>query len=109
MKLHKVSALAAVSILAFAACSSGGTGSAAPSGAAASGGAAASNKDKVCANKVGKSTSEIHVYSSLPLKETSLPQSTSIVNAIKETFDGQKNGTSSTNHPSLDDASAAKN
>ncbi|MFL5714009.1 MAG: branched-chain amino acid ABC transporter substrate-binding protein [Chloroflexota bacterium] len=109
MKLHKVSALAAVSILAFAACSSGGTGSAAPSGAAASGGAAANNKDKVCANKVGKSTSEIHVYSSLPLEGTSLPQSTAIVNAIKETLDGKKVGNFTIKYTSLDDASAAKN
>src|SRR3954454_18202117 len=109
MKLHKVSALAAVSILAFAACSSGGTGSAAPSGAAASGGAAANNKDKVCANKVGKSTSEIHVYSSLPLEGTSLPQSTSIVNAIKETLDGQKIGNFTIKYTDLDDSSAANN
>src|SRR3954452_21190761 len=109
MKLHKVSALAAVSILAFAACSSGGTGSAAPSGAAASGGAAANNKDKVCANKVGKSTTEIHVYSSLPLEGTSLPQSTAIVNAIKETLDGKKVGNFTIKYTSLDDASAAKN
>jgi branched-chain amino acid transport system substrate-binding protein len=38
MKLHKVGALAAVSIMAFAACSNGGGGSAAPSGSAAAGG-----------------------------------------------------------------------
>ncbi len=107
MKLHKVSALAAVSVLAFAACSSSG-GSAAPS-AAASGGAAANNKDKVCANKVGKSTSEIHVYSSLPLEGTSLPQSTSIVNELKALLDGQKVGNFTIKYTSLDDASAAKN
>ena len=95
MKLYKVSALAAVSILAFAACSSGSSGSAAPSAAgsgAAASGAVANNKDKVCANKVGKSSTEIHVYSSLPLEGTSLPQSTSIVNEIKALLDGQKVG-----------------
>ena len=107
MKLHKVGALAAVSILAFAACSSS-TSSTAPS-AAASGGAAANQKDAVCKDKVGKSTTEIHVYSSLPLQGTSLPQSTSIVNAIKETFAGQKMGNFDIKYISLDDASAAKN
>ncbi len=107
MKLSKVGALAAVSVLAFAACSSGGSSSAAPS---AGGSAAAVNsKDKVCANKVGKSTTEIHVYSSLPLEGTSLPQSTAIVNAIKETLDGQKVGNFAIKYISLDDASAAKN
>jgi len=38
MKLHKVGALAAVSIMAFAACSNGGGGSAAPSGGSAAAG-----------------------------------------------------------------------
>ena len=106
MKLHKVSALAAVSVLAFAACSSSG-GSAAPS--AAGSGAVANAKDKVCANKVGKSTSEIHVYSSLPLQGTSLPQSTAIVNELKAVLDGQKIGNFTIKYTSLDDASAAKN
>lgn len=111
MKLNKVGALAAVSVLAFAACSSStssGAPSAAASGAAASAGTA-SKKDTVCKDKVGKSTTEIHIYSSLPLQGTSLPQSTSIVNAIKETFDGQKIGNFSIKYISLDDSSAAKN
>ena len=77
--------------------------------AAAAAAAAANSKDKVCANKVGKSTTEIHVYSSLPLEGTSLPQSTAIVNAIKETLDGQKIGNFTIKYISLDDASAAKN
>ncbi len=46
MKLYKVSALAAVSILAFAACSSGSTGSAKPSGAAPSAGGSAAVPSK---------------------------------------------------------------
>jgi len=107
MKLNKIGALAAVSILAFAACSSS-SGSAAPSGSAAASGAAGSQKATVCKDKVGKSTSEIHVYSSLPLQGTSLPQSTSIVNAVKETLDGQKIGNFTIKYISLDDASAAK-
>lgn len=106
MRLNKVGALAAVSILAFAACSSS-TSSTKPS-AAASGGTA-SKQDTVCKDKVGKSTTEIHVYSSLPLQGSSLPQSTSIVNAIKETLDGQKIGNFTIKYISLDDASAAKN
>jgi branched-chain amino acid transport system substrate-binding protein len=57
---------------------------------------------------VGKSTTEIHVYSSLPLQGTSLPQSTSIVNATKEVLDGQKIGNFTIKYISLDDASAAK-
>ena len=81
MKLNKVGALAAVSILAFAACSSS-SGSAAPSAAASAGGsAAAGGQPAVCKDKVGKSTTEIHIYSSLPLQGTSKPQSESIVNA----------------------------
>ena len=107
MKLHRAGALAAVSILAFAACSSS-SGSAAPS-SAASGAGTASKQDTVCKDKVGKSTTEIHVYSSLPLQGTSLPQSTAIVNAIKETLDGQKIGNFAIKYTSLDDASAAKN
>ena len=105
MKLHKVSALAAVSILAFAACSSGG-GSAAPS---AGGSAAAGGQPAVCKGKVGSSTTEIHVYSSLPLEGTSLPQSTSIVNELKAVLDGKKVGNFTIKYTSLDDASAAKN
>ena len=61
-----------------------------------------------CANKVGTSTTEIHVYSSLPLEGTSLPQSTAIQNEIKATLDGQKIGNFTIKYTSLDDASAAK-
>ena len=107
MKLHKVSALAAVSILAFAACSSTPAGSAAPSGAGAS--TAAGGQPAVCANKKGTSSTEIHVYSSLPLEGTSLPQSTSIVNELKALLDGKKVGNFTIKYTSLDDASAAKN
>ncbi len=116
MKLHKVSALAAVSVLAFAACSSSG-GSAAPSAAAsagASGGTTgASNGDAAsaaaCKDKKGASSSEIHVYSSLPLGGTNTPQTTAMVEQIKATLDGQKVGNFTIKYTSLDDSSAAKN
>jgi branched-chain amino acid transport system substrate-binding protein len=106
MKLHKISALAAVSILAFAACSTP-AGSAAPSGAGAS--TAAGAQPAVCANKKGTSSTEIHVYSSLPLEGTSLPQSTAIVNELKTLLDGKKVGNFTIKLTSLDDSSAANN
>jgi len=62
MKLHKIGALAAVSVLALAACNSGGTASTAPSGS----GAAAGGQPAACKDKKGTSSTEIHVYSSLP-------------------------------------------
>lgn len=109
MKLHKISALAAVSILAFAACSTPG-GSTAPSGSAGAGSsAAAGGQPAVCKDKKGTSSTEIHVYSSLPLEGTSLPQSTSIVNELKALLDGKKVGNFTIKYTSLDDASAAKN
>jgi len=112
MKLHKVSALAAVSILAFAACSSSG-GSTAPSTApGASGGtgsATGSAADAAaCKNKKGSSSTEIHVYSSLPLGGTNTPQTTAMVEQIKATLDGQKIGNFTIKYTSLDDSSAAK-
>jgi branched-chain amino acid transport system substrate-binding protein len=107
MKLFKVSALAAVSILAFAACSSSGS-SAAPSagGSAAAGGA---GQAAACANKKGSSSTEIHVYSSLPLQGTNTPQTSSMVEQIKATIDGQKVGNFTIKYTSLDDSSAAQN
>src|SRR6476619_7511243 len=118
MKLHKVSALAAVSILAFAACSTTG-GSAAPStaaGSAPAGGSAAAGggttgdpaSAAACKDKKGKSSSEIHVYSSLPLGGTNTPQTTAMVEQIKKTIDGQKVGNFTIKYTSLDDSSAAK-
>jgi branched-chain amino acid transport system substrate-binding protein len=107
MKLSKVGALGAVAALAFAACNgTGATSGPAGSGAAASGGAA--TQPTVCQNKKGASSSEIHIYSSLPLEGTSLPQSTSIVNELKAILDGQKIGAFTVKYISLDDSSAAK-
>jgi branched-chain amino acid transport system substrate-binding protein len=110
MKLHKLSALAAVSVLAFAACNSAG-GTAAPSAGAASaapgGSTAAGGKPAVCNGKVGSSTTEIHIYSSEPLEGTSLAQTSTIVDELKAVLDGQKVGNFTIKLISLDDASAA--
>jgi branched-chain amino acid transport system substrate-binding protein len=103
MRLSKVGALAAGAVLVFGACSSG-------TPAASSGGASGgtSTGPDVCKNKVGSSSTEIHIYSSLPLEGTSLPQSTSIVNELKAVLDGAKVGNFTIKYTSLDDASAAK-
>jgi branched-chain amino acid transport system substrate-binding protein len=114
MKLHRISALAAVSVLALAACN-GSTASTAPSGgAAASGGATGGSTGSAataaaCANKKGSSSTEIHVYSSLPLGGTNTAQTTTMVAEIKKTLDGQKVGNFTIKYTSLDDSSAAKN
>ena len=103
MKLSKVGALAAGAVLVFSACTStpGSSG-----GPGASGGTAA--KPAECNGKVGTSTSEIHIYSSLPLEGTSLPQSQSIEAELKAVLDGAKVGNFTIKYTSLDDASAAK-
>ena len=109
MKLHKVSALAAISVLAFAACSSGGGASTAPSAAGGSPASAArAARPRPAPTRSASSSTEIHVYSSLPLEGTSLPQSTAIQDEIKATLDGQKIGNFTIKYTSLDDASAAK-
>src|SRR6187397_147509 len=104
MKLHKIGALAAVSVLALAACNSGGTASTAPGGSAAAGGAPAA-----CANKKGTSSTEIHVYSSLPRQGSNTEQTNTVVEQIKQTLDGQKIGDKTIKYFDLDDSSAANN
>src|SRR6478672_9299308 len=114
MKLHKISALAAISVLAFAACSSGGASTAPSAAASGSGGATGGTQGSAasaaaCANKKGSSSTEIHVYSSLPLGGTNTAQTTTMVAQIKATLDGQKVGNFTIKYTSLDDSSAAKN
>src|SRR6187397_2221804 len=104
MKLHKIGALAAVSVLALAACNSGGTASTAPGGSAAAGGTPAA-----CANKKGTSSTEIHVYSSLPRQGTNTEQTNTLVEQIKQVLDGQKIGDFTIKYTDLDDSSAANN
>ena len=87
-RLHKISALAAVSVLALAACNTGGTTSAAPSGS----GTAAGGQPAACKDKKGTSSTEIHVYSSLPRQGTNTEQTNTLVEQIKQVLDGQKIG-----------------
>ena len=101
MKLTRVGAIAASAVFVFAACSPSTGGSAAPSGGAA--GAQPEN----CKNKVGTSTSEIHVYSSLPRQGTNTEQTDTLVEQIKATLDGQKVGNFTIKYTDLDDSSAA--
>ena len=103
MKLSKVGALAGGALLVFSACTSTPGSSGGPGGSGATGA-----KPAVCNGKVGTSTSEIHIYSSLPLEGTSLPQSTAIKDELKAVLDGQKVGNFTIKYTSLDDASAAK-
>ena len=119
MKLHKIGALAAVSMLAFAACSSG----TAPAAArrvpprrrtggrqrAAGGGRRATRSAAACKNKKGTSSIEIHVYSSLPRQGTNTEQTNTLVEQIKTTLDGQKVGNFTIKYIDLDDSSAANN
>src|ERR1044072_4314399 len=111
MKLHKIRALAAVSVLALAACNAG-TPSPAPSAGAggATGGGTTGDPASAAACKDKKgSGNEIHVYSSLPLGGTNTPQTTAMVEQIKATLDGVKVGDFTIKYTSLDDSSAAKN
>ena len=105
MKLHKIGALAAVSVLALAACNTGGTSSAAPSGSGTASGA----QPAACKDKKGTSTSEIHVYSSLPRQGTNTEQTNTLVEQIKQVLDGQKIGDFTIKYFDLDDSSAANN
>jgi len=116
MKLKKFGALAAVAALAISACgTSGATGTpaavatgAAGTAAATAGASGGAAQPDVCKSKTGTSTSEIHVYSSLPLEGTSLEQTSVMVNEIKSVLDGQKVGNFTIKYTSLDDASPAK-
>jgi branched-chain amino acid transport system substrate-binding protein len=105
MKLNKVGALAAVSILTFAACSTTG-GSAAPSGGTGTG---SGTQPDVCKDKKGTSSNEIHIYSSLPRQGTNTEQTNTLVEQIKTVLDGQKFGDFTVKYFDLDDSSAANN
>src|SRR4051812_7522884 len=100
MKLSKVGALAAIAVLSFSACN---TGTTAPSGSGGGGTNAA------CQNKKGSSSSEIHIYSSLPRQGTNTEQTNTLVDQIKTILDGQKIGNFTVKYFDLDDSSAANN
>ncbi|MEX2183903.1 MAG: branched-chain amino acid ABC transporter substrate-binding protein [Chloroflexota bacterium] len=100
MKFSKVGALAAAGMLAFAACSTdGGT---TPSGAAG-------DRPEACDGKVGTSSNEIHVYSSLPRQGSNTAQTNALVESMKAILDGQKVGDFTIKYTDLDDSSAANN
>jgi branched-chain amino acid transport system substrate-binding protein len=105
MKLARVGALAAAAVIAFSACS---TPPAASSSPAASGGGTATQPD-ACKDKKGSSSSEIHVYSSLPRQGSNTAQTDALVESIKEILDGQTVGDFTIKYTDLDDSSAANN
>jgi branched-chain amino acid transport system substrate-binding protein len=101
MRLTKVGALAAAAVFAFSACS---TTPGASSSASGGGGT-----PSVCQNKKGTSTSEIHVYSSLPRQGSNTAQTNALVEAIREQLDGKQVGGFTIKYTDLDDSSAANN
>ena len=101
MKLRTLGALAAVSAIALSACNqTPGTGSAAPTGGTGA-------KPAACENKKGTSSTEIHVYSSLPRQGTNTEQTNTLVEQIRNTLDGKKVGNFTIKYTDLDDSSAA--
>jgi branched-chain amino acid transport system substrate-binding protein len=105
MKLARVGALAAAAVIAFSACS---TPPAASSSPAASGGGTATQPD-ACKDKKGSSSSEIHIYSSLPRQGSNTAQTNALVESIKEIVDGKTVGDFTIKYTDLDDSSAANN
>jgi len=103
MKLTKVGAIVASAMFVFAACNPAPGGSAAP----ASGAAGA--QPEVCKNKVGTSTNEIHVYSSLPRQGSNTAQTDALVESIRQIMDGKTVGAFTIKYTDLDDSSAANN
>ena len=102
MKLRTLGALAAVSAIALSACNQTPGGSGAP----ASGASGA--KPAVCENKKGASSTEIHVYSSLPRQGTNTEQTNTLVEQIRNTLEGKKVGNFTIKYTDLDDSSAAQ-
>jgi branched-chain amino acid transport system substrate-binding protein len=102
MKLTRLGALAAAGILAVSACTQPGAQSPAASGGTAT-------QPDACKNKVGTSSSEIHVYSSLPRQGTNTAQTDALVESIREILDGKTVGNFTIKYTDLDDSSAANN
>jgi len=98
MKLTKLAAIAGVSVIALTACGPG----ASPS---PTGGTAAVPEN--CKDKKGTSSTEIHVYSSLPRQGSNTEQTDTLVEQIKATLDGVKVGNFTITYTDLDDSSAA--
>ena len=104
MKLRTAGTLAAITALAFSACNQTPGGSAAPGGTGGTGA-----KPAACENKKGTSSTEIHVYSSLPRQGTNTDQTNTLVEQIRNTLEGKKVGNFTITYTDLDDSSAAKN
>ena len=98
MKLTKLAAVAGISLITLTACGPGA--STAPSGGTAT-------QPENCKDKVGTSSTEIHVYSSLPRQGTNTEQTDTLVEQIKNTLDGVKIGNFTIKYTDLDDSSAA--
>jgi branched-chain amino acid transport system substrate-binding protein len=105
MKVTKLGAIVAGAVFVVAACGSGGASSAPSAGSSAGAG----TQPEVCKNKKGSSSSEIHVYSSLPRQGTNTEQTNTLVEQIKNTLDGKKVGNFTIKYFDLDDSSAANN
>ena len=105
MKVTKLGAIVASAVFVFAACSTTGSTTAPSAGASAGAG----TQPEVCKNKKGSSSTEIHVYSSLPRQGTNTEQTNTLVEQIKGILDGQKIGNFTVKYFDLDDSSAANN
>jgi len=101
MKLRTAGTLAAITALAFSACNNAPGGSGAPASGSAS-------KPAACNDKKGTSSTEIHVYSSLPRQGTNTEQTNTLVEQIRLTLDGKKVGNFTIKYFDLDDSSAAQ-
>jgi branched-chain amino acid transport system substrate-binding protein len=99
MKLTKLGVIAGASLIVLTAC---GPGTSSPSGGTAT-------QPDSCKDKKGTSTSEIHVYSSLPRQGSNTEQTDTLVEQIKATIDGVKVGNFTIKYTDLDDSSAAQN
>ena len=87
MKLRTAGTLAAMTALAFSACNQ-----TPGSSAGATGGTGA--KPAACENKKGTSSTEIHVYSSLPRQGTNTEQTNTLVEQIRTTLEARRSATS---------------
>ncbi|HEX5591632.1 MAG TPA: branched-chain amino acid ABC transporter substrate-binding protein [Candidatus Limnocylindrales bacterium] len=96
MKLTKLGAIVGISVIALSACGPGASTS--PTGG---------DTPEACRDKKGTSSTEIHVYSSLPRQGTNTEQTNTLVEQIKNTLDGKKVGDFTIKYTDLDDSSAA--
>jgi branched-chain amino acid transport system substrate-binding protein len=104
MKLTRLGALATAGVLAVSACTTTGAPSSAPAGTGGTAG-----RPQACEGKTGTSSSEIHVYSSLPRQGSNTAQTNALVESIRELLDGKKVGDFTIKYTDLDDSSAANN